>query len=136
MNWHCRTQPEGDQVQEALSYHDGCGSLGVEDQKARSFRSHKDQCWVCWHCCSPVSKSPDFYFPVVSHLCRGCSAHGSLEALVTFPKLAVCSPHRAAFHPLECSLQVLPAGIAGTGLEYGLCFLPCSKTKEMEPFGS
>lgn len=86
------------------SCHDGCDLPGVEDQNPGPSAPRRDQCWVCWRCCNPVSKSPDLYFPVVSHLCKGCSACGDLEAAVTFPQLAVFSPHTTAFHPLECPL--------------------------------
>lgn len=117
------------------SYHDGCELLGVEDQKAGSFLSQTGSVLGLLALLQPCFKIPHLYFPIVSHLYRGCSAHGDPEAGVTFPHLDVFSPHRTAFHPLECSPQALPAGIAAKELECGLCSLPCSKPKEMEPFG-
>lgn len=109
MSWCERTEPRGDQVQEALILMD---VTCLEIRRPGPSAPRGDQCWVCWHCCRPVSKSPDLYFPVVSHLYRGCC---------NLPTAGSFSPHRAAFHPLECSPRMLELLIKSWSVGSVLC---------------
>lgn len=101
--------------------------------EAGSFRSQKGSVLGLLALLQPCFKKPRFIF--------SCCITSVQRLQCLWWSGGCCNlPTAGCFLSTHNSFQSLgvpsPAGIAGTELECGFCSLPCSKPKEVQPFGS